>query len=307
MKHIIQLVRYQNLLMLMLMQLVLRYGFLKPQHALLALADWQFMLLVFSTLCLAAGGYIINDIMDSETDNINKPDRVIVGKHISEYNAYNYYIACNVIGVGIGFYLSNLIGSPMFSALFIVVAGTLYLYATTLKQSFLIGNILISAMVALSIILVGIFDLYPAIMPDNQMIMAVYFQVFLDYAFIVFILNLIREMVKDIQDIKGDQNQGMRTLPIVLGVKNSIIIIIVLSVIAVGSIVYYMLNYLAGLQWVSVYLLTTVVGPLIYFIIKIATAKQPEEFKKWSTLLKIIMLAGTLSIVLITLNMKYNA
>ena len=105
----LKLIRYQNLLMIAFMQCLFRYGFLKLQNVPLALADWQFALLVLATVFIAAGGYIINDIMDVETDNFNKPNKVIVGKSISESMAYNLYFGFTITGVLIGFLLSNLI------------------------------------------------------------------------------------------------------------------------------------------------------------------------------------------------------
>src|SRR5690606_18505405 len=138
--NFLKLIRYQNLLMLALMQVVFHFGFLKKQYPDLALADWQFLLLVLSTVCIAAGGYLINDVFDKSIDKINKPDKVIIDKYIPETTAYNYYVILNVIGVGAGFYLSNLIGRPSYSAIFIIIAATLYLYASSLKKSLLIGN-----------------------------------------------------------------------------------------------------------------------------------------------------------------------
>ena len=95
--NFLKLIRYQNLLLLAFMQLIFRYGFLKLQNVpvLLSLADWQYVLLVLSTICIAAGGYIINNIFDQGTDSENKPDAVIVGKYISESKAYSYYVAFN--------------------------------------------------------------------------------------------------------------------------------------------------------------------------------------------------------------------
>lgn len=129
----LRLIRFQNLLMLAFMQLVFRFGFLELQSIPLALSRPQYFLLVLATLCIAAGGYLINNIFDVSTDSENKPQNVVVGKSISENAAYNYYVVLNVIGVGIGFYLSNLIGKPGYSAVFIVIAGLLYLYASTLR------------------------------------------------------------------------------------------------------------------------------------------------------------------------------
>ncbi|HOD10361.1 MAG TPA: UbiA family prenyltransferase, partial [Flavobacterium sp.] len=95
----LKLIRYQNLLLIAFMQLILRYGFLKLQNVELALADWQFGLLVLATIFIAAGGYVINDIMDQETDNDNRPNSVIVGKSVTENMAYNLYFGFTIIGV----------------------------------------------------------------------------------------------------------------------------------------------------------------------------------------------------------------
>ena len=101
MVSILKLIRYQNLLMLAFMQLIFRYGFLKFQNIPLALTDWHYGLLVLATVAIAAGGYIINNILDVETDSDNDPENVIVGKTISEISAYNMYIGFTIIGVAI--------------------------------------------------------------------------------------------------------------------------------------------------------------------------------------------------------------
>ena len=129
--HFFKLIRYQNLLMLAFMQLIFRYGFLKWQNVPLSLADWQYGLLVLATVLIAAGGYVINDIFDQDTDSENKPSKVIVGNKISESLAYNLYVGLTIAGVGIGFYLSNVILKPGFATLFILIASLLYLYATS--------------------------------------------------------------------------------------------------------------------------------------------------------------------------------
>lgn len=304
MKDFLKLIRYKNLLMLAFMQLVFRYGFLKLQDIPLALKDWQYLLLVLSTVCIAAGGYLINNIMDQETDSENKPNDVIVGKSISESKAYNYYLALNIIGVGLGFYLANHIGKPSFAAIFIVIAVTLYFYATSLKQSLLIGNILVALLLSLSIIIIGLFDLFPLLTLDNRALMATVFQVILDYATIAFIINFIREIVKDLEDVNGDYNQGMNTLPIALGITRTAKIVFGLGFIPVVAILYYINQFLFQLYFGTVYLLLTVVGPLIYFIIKSWAAKTQKEFHHLSQVLKLVLFFGIISIAVITLNMR---
>ncbi|MGZ9736481.1 geranylgeranylglycerol-phosphate geranylgeranyltransferase [Flavobacterium sp. GNP002] len=303
----LKLIRYQNLMMLAFMQLIFRYVFFKFQDIPLALADWQYGLLVLSTILIAAGGYVINNVFDQNTDTINKPNNVIVGKTISETNAYNLYIGLTVTGVAIGFYLSNVILKPGFASIFIMLAATLYLYATSLKQMMVIGNIIVALLLSFSVVIIGIFDLFPTIHEGNQQQMGIVFSILLDYALFTFFLNFMREIVKDIEDVDGDYNQGMNTLPIAIGKSRTAKIVFGLSFIPILFMLYYINKYLLDLVFTTVYLLLFVVGPLLYFTVKIWTAKSKKEFHTLSMLLKWILLFGILSIVVISLNIKYNA
>ncbi|TDE53454.1 geranylgeranylglycerol-phosphate geranylgeranyltransferase [Flavobacterium sp. GT3P67] len=303
----LKLIRYQNLLMLAFMQLIFRFVFFKFQDIHLALADWQYGLLVLSTILIAAGGYVINNIFDQNTDTINKPNNVIVGKTISETNAYNLYIGLTVAGVAIGFYLSNVIVKPGFASIFILIAATLYLYATSLKQMVVIGNIIVALLLSFSVIIIGIFDLFPTIHEGNQQQMGVLFSILLDYALFTFFLNFMREIIKDIEDVDGDYNQGMNTLPIAIGKSRAAKIVFGLSFIPILFMLYYINKYLLELIFTTVYLLLFVVGPLFYFAVKIWTAKSKKEFHTLSLLLKWVLLFGILSVIVISLNIKYNA
>jgi 4-hydroxybenzoate polyprenyltransferase len=305
----LKLIRYQNLLMLALMQLIFRYGFLELQNIPLALADWQYIILVIATVCIAAGGYIINNIFDVETDTENKPENVIVGKFISETKAYNLYFGFTVIGVAIGFYLSNVINKPSFASIFIVIAATLYFYATSLKQSLLIGNFIVALLLSFSVIIIGIFDLFPLTNEENRPIMGLLFSILLDYAVFTFIINFIREIVKDLQDVNGDSHQGMNTLPIFLGVNKTTKLVFGLSIIPISLILNYINSNLfsSGLIYGTLYGLVFILAPLIYFTTKIWSAKTTQDFHHLSTVIKWILFFGILSIVVISLNIKYNA
>ena len=184
----LKLIRYQNLLLLAFMQFVFRYGFLKWQNVPLSLADWQYALLVLSTVLIAAGGNVINDIFDQETDEDNKPEKVIVGNTISEAMAYNIYVALNITGVGIGFYLSNVIMKPGFATIFILIAALLYLYATSLKQMLLVGNLIVALLLSFSVIIIGIYDLFPATYDGNREEMSTLFSILI----VVFTLPVVR-------------------------------------------------------------------------------------------------------------------
>ncbi|HEX8269852.1 MAG TPA: geranylgeranylglycerol-phosphate geranylgeranyltransferase [Flavobacterium sp.] len=303
----LKLVRYQNLLMLALMQLLFRYGFIVNQNIPLALNDLQYCLLVLSTVMIAAAGYLINNVFDQETDRQNKPQDVIVGRSISEGTAYNIYVALNVIGVGSGFYLSNVINKPAFAAVFVIVAGTLYLYASSFKRSLLVGNIIIALLLSISIIIIGIFDLYPVLTPETQPLLKLLFQIVLDYAVFAFMINLIREIVKDLEDVNGDYNEGMNTLPIVLGVSRTARLVFFLTLIPVVLLLVYTYTDIFHLTFAALYAIIFIVTPLVYFMVKIWSAKTQRHFNHLSTILKLVMFLGILSIVVIQLNMNYNA
>ena len=309
MMSFLKLVRFQNLLMIVLMQLVFRYGFLEQQKITLALKDWQYLLLILASVTIAAAGYLINNIFDRETDLINKPDDVVIGKSISESMAYNYYIALNVIGVGCGFYLANLIGRPGFALVFILISGTLYLYASSLKQSLLVGNIIIALLTAISVIIIGIFDLMPMVVAENQAIYGVIFKVLLDYALFAFVITFIRELVKDLEDVNGDYNQGMNTLPIALGVTRTARLVFLLSFLPIIGLLYYINEYyfINALYLATVYCLLFTVSPLIYFTVKMASANNQKDFHHLSLVLKLVLFFGILSALVVTLNIHSNA
>lgn len=307
MKNFFRLIRFQNLAMLALMQLLFRFGFFKWQSIPLALADWQYVLLVLATVFIAAGGYVINDIFDQETDSINKPTQKIVGTRISEKNAYNYYVALTTVGVAIGFYLSNVIMKPSFAAVFIFIAATLYFYATSLKQMLLLGNIIVALLLSVSIMIIGVFDLYPATGLDNQKQMRLFFSILTDYAIFAFIINFLREIVKDLEDLDGDAQQQMTTLPIVLGVSKTSKLLFALSIAPLFILLRYINMYLMELLFVVVFLLLFVAGPLLYFTIKMWSAKSKSDFHLLSSVLKWVLFFGILSVAIINFNLKYNA
>jgi len=289
------------------MQLIFRYGFFTFRQIPLALTDWQFNLLVLSTILIAAGGYVINNIFDQETDLVNNPKKVIVGASISETQAYNIYLALTSSGVVTGFYLANVIAKPSFAAIFILIAATLYLYATSLKQMMLIGNIVIALLLAFSVIIVGIFDLFPTTTTANKQQMGIFFSILIDFAVFAFIINLLREMLKDIEDFEGDNRAGMNTFPIFIGKKKAVKILFGLSFIPLIAILFYINQYLIELLFVTFYMLLFVCVPLLFFIIKMWNASSKQEFHFLSLLLKWILFFGIFSIVIINYNIKYNA
>ena len=284
--------------MIVMMQCLIKYGLFQPFGVSMSLNTFHFFLLIISTLCIAAAGYVINDIYDVETDFINKPDRIIIGKTISEKTAYNLFIILNVMGVGIGFYLSYAIGKSELFALFVIISALLYVYASYLKQTFLIGNIVISVLVGLSILIVGIFELIPSMTPENQGIQLAFFRILLDYAIFAFIINFVREITKDIEDKDGDYKSGMHTLPIVIGRESASKVLFVLSFIPLLAVIYYLNQNLYKQPVAIIYYLIFIIAPLLYTCILIFNAKTKKDFHAISQLLKLVMLFGMLSILL---------
>ena len=286
------------------MQLVFRYLFLKQSYVDLALTDFNYILLIFATVCIAAGGYVINNIMDQDTDEIAKPQNRLVGVSISETVAYNWYIGLTSVGVGSGFYLSNVIYKPTFASMFILVATLLYMYATSFKQIPVLGNVVVALMLSTSIIIIGLFDILPAIDVDNRFRMKEAFDILMHYAIFAFIINLIREIIKDLEDMDGDYQSGINTLPIAIGVQKTKIIVGVLTVISIGILAYYVNSNLFELDYVVYYAMVLIVGPLIYFGVKLMNAANKKEFHHLSLVLKIILFFGILSVAVIVFNLK---
>lgn len=276
----------------------IKYGLFRVFDIDVSLNLSNFLLLVLATVSIAAAGNIINDIYDIEIDRINKPKKVIIGKTFTERAALRLFIILNVIGVGIGFYLSNLIDRPGFAALFIVISAMLYLYASYLKGILLVGNLIVSGLVAMSLLIVAIFDLLPSITPHNQMAQSVVFKIVLDYAVFAFVINFIREIVKDLQDINGDKKGGIKTLPIVLGRKRSIGVVSILSMFFTFGIIFYMYEFLYDHELLMLYFLFGIVAPLLYFCIKAWSAENNKDYTFLSKLLKIVMFLGICSLLL---------
>ena len=300
----LNLIRWKNLLLLIIAQVLVKYALLEPFNVTTRLSNFEFLVLVFATLCIAAAGNIINDIYDVQTDSINKPKQLIIGKHISENQAYNLFFTLTIIGVSLGFYLSYRIGNLSFFGIFAMISMALYVYASYLKGTIIFGNILISLLVAMSIIIVGVFDVLPVISYANRDTQLTFFDIILDYAFFAFLINLIRELIKDIQDVDGDYKAGMNTLPIAIGRERANKIAFIVSMIPIGVIIYFLVTYLYKQPIAIGYFLILIIAPLLYATIKIFGASNTFDYKHISTIYKVVMLLGVLSLLLYPLLIK---
>ena len=172
----------------------------------------------------------------------------------------------------------------------------MYIYSSYLKNVPLAGNIAVSFLVAGVAALPGIFDLLPAINPLNQAQQAKYFSILLDYSFFGFFINLLREIVKDQEDLQGDYNAGGKTLPIILGTRRTNRVIFAIGLIPLVAVLYYIYSYLFENTLAVLYVLFLIIAPLLYFLVQILTATKQKDFSRLSLILKIILFFGLISI-----------
>ncbi|NNF82038.1 MAG: geranylgeranylglycerol-phosphate geranylgeranyltransferase [Flavobacteriaceae bacterium] len=295
----LKLIRWKNLLMIALAQVLVKYALFSADFGVTTTFNEKgFALLVLATLLIAAAGYIINDIFDVDTDSVNRPEKMIIGNGIAEKHAYNFYAALTIAGVGLGFYLSNMIGRPGFAAIFVLISALLYVYASNLKQMPVIGNVTVALIVGISLLIVGVFELLPAMTEQNRSTQITFFRILLDYALFAFGITLVREMVKDIEDIDGDYNAGMKTLPIQIGRERSGKVVFVLSLIPLIGVIFYIVTFLYKQPVAVGYFLLLILAPLILFAVKSFQAETKEQWHWLSNLLKLVMLTGILSLFL---------
>ena len=281
-------------MMLALMQCIIRYGVLIPLEISVNLGVLDFILLVGSTVFIAAGGYIINDIYDREADLINKPNQQYIGTHISEKTGLTLYIIFNIIGLLCGLLLSNSIGKSTFFMLFIFIAAGLHLYASMIKPIAVLGNMVVSLFVAISVLIVGLFELFPIGGTGLSAEQAMAWTIILDYVVFAGILTFIRELVKDLEDIQGDHNAGYKTLPIIFGIQRTARLSAILGMLSIFGFALYFFMHLLEVKWQLLVSLVSIILPLIYSSTQLWDAHKKQQFSKIATVLKLLMLLGIL-------------
>lgn len=296
MQKYLQLVRWPNLLMIFLLQYLLRYALVAPilhyEDKALLLTPFEFFILVISCVLLAAGGYVINDIEDLEIDSVNKPDKKIVENQITKENAMNLYSALTFLGVLGGFFLSYVKGYPYVGIIHLITAGMLYFYATSYKCIPVLGNVIISLLSALAVIIVIVPEPFAKDHPGVMLLTAV-------YALFSFITTLIREIIKDIEDIEGDRQFGCTTLATNIGINKTKWTSIVLTFSVLSLLVY---AQLFSRQWESIlpflYICIFIDIPFIVLIRKLYLAEKKSDFHNASFWLKLIMFTGIISLAI---------
>lgn len=300
----LKLIRIQNLLIVAATQYLMRFAIIKPilqiNQFSLQMSEFDFFILVLSTVFLTAAGYVINDYFDTRTDNMNRPDEVLVGKSIERRTAMTLHVILNILGIIGGFYVSYQIGLYQLGLIFIIVSGLLWYYSTSYKRQFLIGNILVALLTALVPLLAILYEMpllnraYKDILiANNANFNHIFFWVS-GFSFFAFITTLTREIIKDTEDFEGDSAYGRNTVPIILGIRWTKIIIISLLIITIFSLIVVYFKYLSGSISTLLYGLITLIIPMGIEINIVIKANDKEDYHFASNLLKFIMLAGIL-------------
>ena len=325
MKSFLNLIRWPNLLIIILTLVLMRYAIIEPVISktgvilihgtgeeipvTLQFPWYNFLILVVATLFITAGGYVINDYFDIKTDLINRGE-VIVGTKISRRKAIMLHAIFNILGVAAGFYISWKAGYFWLVTLFLFVSGLLYFYSASYKRQFLVGNVLVATLTALVPLLVVFYE-WPALykyyavnaitQPDFKLI--IYWVG--GFALFAFITTLAREIIKDIEDFEGDNTYGRNTVPVVIGVLSSRIVAASLIIITIGLL--YIVWYFAINDTITlIYISLLIVIPLMVIIYQLLISRKQKQLHTASLLMKIVMLAGILYSVVVKAILTWN-
>jgi 4-hydroxybenzoate polyprenyltransferase len=268
----LKLIRWNNLMILALMQIITAVFLVGPKsNWLQILGETNFIFLIFSTVFIAAGGYIINDYFDIKIDLMNKPDLVVIGRQISRRNAILSHQIFNFFGILLGFTISYQIG-----VINILSVGALWFYSERFKRQAFIGNLLVALLTFLSVFMVGLH------FGRGRRIILI-------YALFAFVITLIREIIKDLEDIRGDARFGCKTLPILWGFRRTKAFILIL--IAIFVVELFVLSIPINsiiLNIIFVFLLI----PIFILTKKLIQADKKADFAWLSRFCKWIMLLG---------------
>lgn len=324
-----RLIRLPNLIIIALTMYGVRHWLIEPMwikaNAELLIAGYEFAgirlqltgihfgLLVFSTLLIAAAGYIINDYFDTKADRINRPERVVVGRSISRRQAMFLHWFLSSGGLLIGIYLAYTAGKVQLASIQLFSILSLWFYSTHLKKQLLAGNILIAFLAALVPVTVGVYEFISGSLSKIEIINLVIpyrgtamlqttAYLVTGFALFAFLSNLIREIVKDIQDVQGDYSDGRRTLPVIIGEPGA-------RYISLGLVLFTMLllamvqQYLFKSQYYLVfgYTLLCVQLPFLLLLLKLWKSREAEDYAKASLYCKLIIVSGVVSMLMFRL------
>ena len=297
----LKLIRLPNLFFIALTQALFQFCIYYPLYrAVIPEKDLlHFILLVFASLFIAAAGYVINDYFDINIDEVNKPEKMVVDKIIHRRWAIAWHFILSFSGI-----VLTAIAIPVLQKWYLIVANIacvaiLWFYSTKFKKSLLVGNIVISLLTAWTILILFFskVSVGNAFDPGNYSQPKLFRFAFL-YAGFAFVSTLIREAIKDMEDIKGDRKYGCRTMPIVWGINATKVYIAVWMVVLIVMLLIIQVYILQFRWWWAVaYSVLLVVVPLVLIFKKLFNASSTEDYHHLSNRIKLVMLTGILSMI----------
>lgn len=301
----LRLIRGLNLLFIVLTQALFQYCIVVPmfsgQPVSPALSYKYFILLSLSSVLIAAAGYIINDYFDLNIDRINKPRKIVVEKLIKRRWAIIWHWVLSFAGVILGFYVGWKAGVFWLGFANLGCVAALWFYSTTFKKKLLTGNIIISLLTAWVIMVVGFITHYRMV-TDSSLYGTLYSSKLLRFTFLyagfAFIICLVREVVKDIEDMAGDAKYGCRTMPIVWGIHVSKVFAGTWLTVLIATLLIVFAYVLQFKWWISAaYCLFFIIVPLLNILRNLFKAEKTADFHRLSNQIKIVMFTGILSMV----------
>ncbi|MFM8588206.1 MAG: geranylgeranylglycerol-phosphate geranylgeranyltransferase [Bacteroidota bacterium] len=303
----LQLIRIKNLLFIALTQvlfyqLIIRssYERLLNTHPLLSYNLFHSMLV--ASLLIAGAGYIINDYFDLNIDKINKPDKLIVDRNISRRWAMMWHFMLSIAGLIITAYVSIQLNNFLLFLLNGIAVILLWFYSTTFKKKLLSGNIIISLLTAWVIFMLFVCEINwksGSWMPSSHLALINIYKLAILYGGFAFMVSLVREVIKDMEDEMGDRKYGCRTMPIAWGIHASKVFVSVWLIVLFGALSAIMVYALFS-RWylISLFIASTLLLMLISIFLNLKKAVSIEDYTKLSRQVKLLMLMGILSMIL---------
>ena len=320
--NIFKIIRWKNLAIISLSQIFIKFFFIDFFIQKDQLLNENFIILLIVTILIAASGYIVNDIYDYNLDQINKPEKVVLGKFLKSRDAIIIYMLFNSLAIALSIFLCIKINQEIYILIFLLIIYCLWLYSKKLKKYKIIGNILIAFFISLSILNVPLFS-YKNILSDDRFFVFLIISIFSVLAFLV---NVKREIIKDIEDIEGDKMHKVKSLPIIFGTKKAKLVTVIIGIILMFAISYIITFQILILKsdlfldiggnqfsnpqiWGANYISTIymVIILIIFFYVEllILNATSKNNFTKVSKLLKVLMFLSLLIIPIFTLTHFY--
>ena len=300
----IKMIRLPNLFFIALTQILFHIAVLDtillPLGTRPSIDGLNFILLVVSSVLIAAAGYIINDYFDINIDQINKPTANVVDKIVSRRWAMAWHFVLSGVGILLSAWVAWRTGFWYILLGNFMCVVLLFGYSVSLKRKLLFGNILISLLTAWVILVIGLAEFTSPVFTSSKIVEASgkIIRISLLYGGFAFISSLIREAIKDIEDMQGDEKYGCRTMPIVWGVNSAKVYIAVWLVVILALLIILQV-YVARFEWwwAMTYSIVFIIGPFVIIFLQLYKAKDQKDYHRLSNWTKLVMLTGILSMI----------